>query len=545
MTTFTGTTGADTFSGGADADDISGDLGDDSLMGLGGDDIVTGGDGGDRVYGGDGADYVAGQGGGDLVDGGDGDDTVSGGVNGNDLEADTINGGIGDDLIFAFANDVVSGGGGSDTLLLREFSTAVHWDLDGLMGAAVRTKDVGGALVNLTVSGLEFIQVTLGAGADFINVGDAQCFIDARGGDDTIIGGSRSDYVKLGLGNDKYDGGGGYDRVGYNIGANLLGGVHVSLLLQGTAQDVGNGQGFDTLISVQHLSGTIYGDTLIGDKKDNWLWGQGGDNSLAGNGGNDLLAVDNGKNTVDGGAGTDTLDVFGNGAAFVSGLTVDLNKQGVIQDTGQGVLLLSGIENITSSIHDDTLIGDKNANVLAGAYGGDTLTGGGGNDTLLGDGQIAADTGNFGTSGPVRTFEQTDEGAGAFVSGNDALSGGDGNDTLVGGFGQDQLSGGKNADTFRFLSLADSAVSAPDLITDLNDSLDIIDLGLIDANSTVAGDQAFVLASRFTGVAGQLVLKYDSGMGVTHLTVDVDGDKLADMMIDITGKHAAFTGFVL
>ena len=57
----------------------------------------------------------------------------------------------------------------------------------------------------------------------------------------------------------------------------------VDLNLQGTAQDTG--QGMDTLIGIENVSGSIYGDHLVGDEGDNVLWGSastlGGGETLA------------------------------------------------------------------------------------------------------------------------------------------------------------------------------------------------------------------------------------------------------------------------
>ena len=64
---------------------------------------------------------------------------------------------------------------------------------------------------------------------------------------------------------------------------------------------------------------------------------------------------------------------------------------------------------------------------------------------------------------------------------------------------------------------------------------DRIDLSGIDANSGVAGDQAFsfIGSGAFTGVAGQL--HYSVAGGVTSITGDVNGDKVSDFQINLTG----------
>ncbi len=49
---------------------------------------------------------------------------------------------------------------------------------------------------------------------------------------------------------------------------------------------------------------------------------------------------------------------------------------------GSGTSLISGFENITGGSGNDTLIGDKNVNVIEGGAGADNLFGGAGLDTV-------------------------------------------------------------------------------------------------------------------------------------------------------------------
>jgi Ca2+-binding RTX toxin-like protein len=85
-----------------------------------------------------------------------------------------------------------------------------------------------------------------------------------------------------------------------------------------------------------------------------------------------------------------------------------------------------------------------------------------------------------------------------------------GNDTLIGGLGKDSLTGGVGADVFKFNSVSDSSAlpKQSDIITDFKHAQgDKIDLSAIDANSVLAGDQAFILISAATfsaNATGQL-----------------------------------------
>jgi len=111
--------------------------------------------------------------------------------------------------------------------------------------------------------------------------------------------------------------------------------------------------------------------------------------------------------------------------------------------TGNGNWTLTGIENLTGGVADDTLTGDGNANVLGGSAGNDTLVGGGGNDVLYGDGGIAVDGHDV-----IMTF--TDVAtivAGGIGSDVAMMPGVDGNDLLEGGLGNDTIDGGGGTDT--------------------------------------------------------------------------------------------------
>ena len=122
-----------------------------------------------------------------------------------------------------------------------------------------------------------------------------------------------------------------------------------------------------------------------------------------------------------------------------------------------------------------------------------------------------------------------------YLFGNDVsnkLSGNGGNDVLDGHLGDDIYTGGAGADEFRV-----SQVGYNDKITDFTSGVDKIRLSEIDANSAVAGNQAFTYVgnSAFSGAAGEL-RHYVSG-GDHYLAGDVNGDGIADFTIN-TGAGA-------
>lgn len=128
--------------------------------------------------------------------------------------------------------------------------------------------------------------------------------------------------------------------------------------------------------------------------------------------------------------------------------------------------------------------------------------------------------------------------------GADRLSGNAGDDVISGGLGDDRLKGGKGADLFVYRTVEESSGEHRDLISDLQ-SVDHISLAKIDANTTLAGNQAFILVGALDGHAGQASLSYDSVTHQTALSLDVDGDGEADATILISGDHQDFTGIIL
>lgn len=129
---------------------------------------------------------------------------------------------------------------------------------------------------------------------------------------------------------------------------------------------------------IENAVGGVGNDAITGNQVANVLTGGLGDDTLTGGEGSDLL---------DGGVGSDTA-VFG-GAI---GINVTINSAGdVLVVNGADTDTLRGIESVTGSSADDTLIGDGAANTLVGGTGGvDTLTGNGGNDRLIGGGFTTA-----------------------------------------------------------------------------------------------------------------------------------------------------------
>ncbi len=222
----------------------------------------------------------------------------------------------------------------------------------------------GGAGQNIVFAGMGSQDIMLGDDDDELHGGDGNDVIGSAGGsdqlhgdvgNDTVFGGDGNDTLWGGLGDDSLDGNAGNDTASYS---DATSGVKVRLS-KTVRQDTG-GAGKDLLKNIDNLTGSSFNDTLVGTKSAN---------VLDGGAGNDVLS---------GGRGVDTASYESAGSAVTIKLT------GKAQDTGgAGIDRLRGIENLTGSQFDDTLVGNWKKNTLTGADGADTLTGGRGKDTFL------------------------------------------------------------------------------------------------------------------------------------------------------------------
>ncbi len=551
----TGGDGNDTLDGGAGADTLTGGEGNDTYVIDSTTDVITeaAGEGTDTVstnlatytllsdfenlkY--TGAAAFAGIGNADdnSIQGGGGDDTLSG-LAGND----TLDGGSG--------ADSMTGGTGSDTYIVDNAGDAVV-ELAGEGTDAVNSRlaayTLGADLEHLTYIGIGDFAGTGNGAANSVTGGAGADTLSGAAGDDTLDGGAGIDQLAGGLGNDVYIinagidtitelAGEGTDSVRTALSAFTLAAEVENLTYTGTVAFTGTGNGGDNIIA-----GAGANDTLSGGAGNDSLDGSTGDDSLIGGIGDDTYIIDA---ALDGvveavGEGTDTI------RATVASVTMAANTE---------VLVFTGGGNFTGTGNADnnTITGGAGADLLDGRAGSDSMTGGLGNDVyvvdvatdvvleLAGEGTdtIRTDLASLTLAAEVENLTYT--GAGSFTGTGNALAnvimGGAGADTLTGGGGVDTLTGGLGGDSFVLVALADSPVATPVTISDfLAAQGDRIDLTAIDANSTIAGDDAFTFigAALFSNVAGQLRIQ-TVGADLQVLG-DVDGDGAADFAITLT-----------
>ncbi len=148
-------------------------------------------------------------------------------------------------------------------------------------------------------------------------------FLYGGGGGDSLYGGTGDDTLAGEAGNDHLFGGDGVDHL-YGGGDDdwLQGGDDADDLHGGSGNDtavydnsdalvfvsLATGRGFngdaehDTLVDIENVSGSRFGDLLVGSDQDNKLSGLGGDDTLWGGRGADHLEGGMGNDTLDGGA---------------------------------------------------------------------------------------------------------------------------------------------------------------------------------------------------------------------------------------------------
>lgn len=297
-----------------------------------------------------------------------------------------------------------------------------------------------------------------------------------------------------------------------------------------------------------NLRGLAGGDVIDGGDGSDALRGGSGSDTLAGGNGNDALDGETGDDLLDGGAGNDALR-GGDGTDVLNGGSgADAALGGADDDQIAGA---AGNDVLDGDEGDDTLDGGDGADNLAGGEGNDTLAGGAVNDVLDGDqGDDIVDGGD--------DADRVEGGAG-----NDDLRGGNGADTLVAGSGSDILFAAAGADridladgsaperdTVRYTTASDSGPAAArrDIVAGFNPgeagTSDRIDLSAVDARPDEAGDQAFVFATAFTALAGEIRLTASDGDTLVH--VDTDSDAADEMTILIAGAIGLTVGdFIL
>jgi Ca2+-binding RTX toxin-like protein len=408
--TVNGGGGNDIICGGAGDDHLDGQLGNDTLVGEADDDVLIGNVGVDTIsyqtlIGGVVADLE--QGTATTPDGTDTVSTVENVVGSNfsdrlvgDDGPNTLSALAGDDTLNGqLGNDDLDGGTGVDAAAFDTINLGVNADLAGHTASGGQGSDGLAAIEDLTGSdapdelrGDAGPNTIIGrGGADVISAGDGDdTLYPGAGADVPVEGEGGSDFVIMSsLDGDDIDGGVDVDTVIFST--LVTSELHVDLLSGDTSGDSGSAAitNFENVIGtegVDFITGNAVANQLDGLDGNDTLDGRGGNDFLSGSPGNDQLFGGDGQDTLDGGSDNDQLDGGGgrDTASFARNklepVSVNLADGNA---SGQGVDLLTEMENLLGSGKGDVLIGDAKRNVINGRGGSDTCDGNGGDDTLI------------------------------------------------------------------------------------------------------------------------------------------------------------------
>lgn len=465
----------------------------------------------------------------DTIVGGDGNDSIDG-----SFGADTMTGGLGKDIytVDNLLDRVIENFNEGIDTVKASFSWVLGDNLEKLILTGTSAIDGTGNAIANTLTGNNGINQLTGDG------GNDRLF--GLGGDDLLLGNE---------GNDLVDGGFGADTMTGGLGNDIY---IVDNLLDRALENLN--EGIDTVkASIAWLLGdnlenlTLTGTTAIdgtGNSAANTLTGNNAANKLTGDAGNDKLLGLDGNDTLDAGLGNDTLAGNNDNDLFVFNHTTTAGGYDAVDGGLGNDTILAGVDNAIVGL-----------TTLAGI---ETIDGGGHLAvTILGNN--AAQIWDF-SSVTINGIAAIDTGAGADMAigssendtllghaGADTLRGSAGNDWLNGGTGADSLTGESGADRFVYLANAESSVGSADTIADFSQiDGDRIDLAKSDANTLLAGNQAFswIGEATFSSTAGEL--REVVGLSITSIFGDVNGDGNADFAIDVSGApHLLAANFFL
>lgn len=360
-------------------------------------------------------------------------------------DADDIDGGIGDDLIFGQGgndtlsggadNDTIDGGAGDDVILGDNGQTATVLPVVPA-GNALTNGDFSNGLTGWTVTNItDAAPGTSGGTAAFNRANETTYGDSILQTFDANIGQTQT--VSLDLIENNAGNGAHTFQIDILDANGAVIATQTSTVQNGTTEPVNfsfvptttentivitnttstNSAGTDGKVDDVSITGTgpipaaSNDDSLSGGAGDDSIDGESGDDTLSGDAGNDTLAGGTGDDSLTGGTGNDTFvleDGFGSdtieasedvgdgdvdildASAMTANATLDLNGA----DNEAGVLLsgadtatFDNVESFILGAGDDNVIGSTGDDSVTTGSGADTVNMGAGNDTVdLGDG---------------------------------------------------------------------------------------------------------------------------------------------------------------
>ena len=222
---------------------------------------------------------------------------------GNDA-ANELRGGNNNDYLEGRGGaDRLDGGNGYDSAQYLSASSGVTVDLSRATQAA--TYIVNGASVsNGDAAGDILVSIEELKGSSYADVLKGRT-VSGASSNESFLGNSGSDFIEGRTGGDFIDGGTGFDFASYETSSR---GVSVSLARVSAVSSAqfGDAAG-DSLVNIEGLIGSAYGDILNASDANNELRGNAGNDQLRGYGGNDIIDGGSGSDKIWGGTGRDAL----------------------------------------------------------------------------------------------------------------------------------------------------------------------------------------------------------------------------------------------
>ena len=343
--------------------------------------------------------------------------------------------------------------------VVTSYAVFDNWGI-GVEADLAVTVDAGCTITG--TAGVELIEGT--EGDDVLCVPDREDrrafhVIDAKGGDDVVLGGAGVEWIYGGNGADVIFGNGGEDRIVAGAGVDTVYG----------------GPGMDSIYSVDLADTVIDGDhelvlspsvavaqsgpVAVGD----WAWA-----GLSGTVEIDVLANDHDPNED---LAPATLRLTSAPASGAAAVAVDAAGRRVVSYAAPAAggsvqfayevcdtLGACSTAEVTVMVGTSgcTIVGTEGDDMLRGTPGDDVICGLGGNDHIVGLGGDDVIVG-----GPGHDLVYADDPADGSVGGDDIVWGGQGHDTLLGGGGADRMWGGPGDDSVYGESGGDALVGGP------------------------------------------------------------------------------------
>ncbi|HIP56316.1 MAG TPA: hypothetical protein EYG97_04755, partial [Arcobacter sp.] len=424
---------------------------------------ITGTNESDIINGDDNNNILLGANGNDKISGGLGDDTLNGNSHTATVEISSTTSMLSnvidstDTVTIKVGNDNITVENGNNVILVNGIDNGDRLAANFAEGTkiaqlveAINNVSIFNTTYTASTNGHDDLNISLQTGLSIFSVEVSRNDVTNA---ETFSNGDTVDYTYL-------------DTAGGSTGV-------IANLESKTANDITGGTqvGSDTVDGFEHVTGSKFDDTLIGDGADNILKGMAGNDTFAGGAGDDVFLGSTGRDVVDYSSVTESINV-------------DISDGKKTVSANEGTDTFSDIEGVIGGTKNDILKGNNEANELQGRSGDDTLLGAGLTDVIdINAGRVdILDGGDGGeTIGDFVSFSYTSSNVTVDLSitsnqdvnqdstndtqiirvenleggsGNDLLIGKDdknilrgisGNDTLIGGDGDDTLDGGINS----------------------------------------------------------------------------------------------------